>query len=263
MSSLDGHSSGSLMSTICEPAVPPDVTGGLQSSTTPVIPLSHNPWQEEGTTSSNSTVMSETKRIPSPDSPVLDHPFDDVKTDVPTPKNDMLKVEILNEFDPLVSVEEKAARDAWADSEGHPPPLVPMKDLYISSPGSPEGPSHVTSPGSSTVITSPTPFASIASFAKNFALPIVKTKPQPLDESAKAVASPSTLSSFANQQDSAKSEGPNTGRSTTSGSSTPNRGGDDSASSSTKPNDATFDFQKFLDQMKTRSAEPVSRYLRS
>ena len=214
MSSLDDHSSGSLMPTISEPAVPLDVTSGRQSHTSSTTPL--------------------------------------------------------NEFDPLVSVEEKAARDAWADSEGHPPaprtpspPLVPMKDLYISPP-SPEGPSHITSPGSSaTVTTSPTPFASIASFAKNFALPIVKTRPQPLDESAKAVGSPSTLSSFANQQDSAKPEGPSTGRSAASGSSTPNRGGDDTASSSTKPNDATFDFQIFLDQMKTRSAEPVSRYLRS
>lgn len=29
------------------------------------------------------------------------------------------------------------------------------------------------------------------------------------------------------------------------------------------PADGGFDFQKFLDQMKTKSAEPVSKYLRS
>ena len=30
-----------------------------------------------------------------------------------------------------------------------------------------------------------------------------------------------------------------------------------------KDKDPPFDFQKFLDQMKTKSAEPVARYLRS
>ena len=252
------------MSKTPEPAVPPDVTSGLQPitpSNPPEIPLSPNPWEEEESTLSKRNVESATKAMPLP---VLDcQSFDDVKTDVPPPKNDMSKVEILNEFDPLVSIEEKAARDAWADSEGHPPPpprtpsppVPPMKDLYISSPASPEGPSHIASPGpSATAITSPTPFASIASFAKNFALPIVKTRPQSFDESAKGVAPPSSLP---NEQDSATLEVPDR-RSSASGSSTPNRGGDE-----TKPSDATFDFQIFLDQMKTRSAEPVSRYLRS
>jgi Rab5 GDP/GTP exchange factor len=33
--------------------------------------------------------------------------------------------------------------------------------------------------------------------------------------------------------------------------------------STAKDKDPPFDFQKFLDQMKTKSAEPVARYLRS
>jgi len=78
---------------------------------------------------------------------------------------------------------------------------------------------------------------------------------------AKDPVSPSTSHSFASQQ-SAKPEVPDRGRVATPRSSTPNRG-DGDASSSSKPSDNTFDFQNFLDQMKTRSAEPVSRYLRS
>jgi hypothetical protein len=91
-------------------------------------------------------------------------------------------------------------------------------------------------------------------------IPLVKSRPQSFEGSAMAVPSPSTLASFSNQQDSARSEPAHTGISTVSGSSTPSHGGD---GTSTKPSDTTFDFQIFLDQMKTRSADPVSRYLRS
>lgn len=270
MASLENHKLGS---TTSNPFDPGDPDSEFVQSKPPELPVAPNPWEEEGITS---TVReSESKRIPSLDSSVYDQqPYDDVQSGVSTPKNDMSKVEILNEFDPLASIEEKAARDAWADSEGHPPPpprtpsppLPPLKDLYISSPGSPDGPSPIYSPGpSATSISSPTPFASFASFAKNLTLPLVKSIPQSFEGSGKAAPSPSTLSSIANQQDAAKSEPANREilKSSSSGSSTPNRGTDDNASSSSKPNEPTFDFQRFLDQMKTRSAEPVSRYLRS
>ncbi|KAJ3491805.1 hypothetical protein NLJ89_g11305 [Agrocybe chaxingu] len=203
----------------------------------------------------------------------------------PTPKHDVAK-EVLSEFDPLVaSPEEKAARDAWETSEGHPPapqpalvpatppprtplpPMPPMKDLYISSPTSPDP--TIMSPGaapSAAAITSPSSFPSFASFAKSFALPLVRSRPQSLDGSAKAVPSPSTLSSFTSQQREAQQKGDvrDTGKAVASGSATPNRSGSRTSSPVPKPApDGGFDFQKFLDQMKTKSAEPVSKYLRS
>ena len=279
MASLENHKLGSTTPNPFDPDILLDSGNRSESvalSRPSELPVAPNPW-EDGTTST--VIESEIKRIPSLDSSIYDQrPYDDVQSGVSTPKNDMSKVEILNEFDPLASLEEKAARDAWADSEGHPPPppppqprtpsppLPPLKDLYISSPASPDGSSPIYSPGpSATAISSPTPFASFASFAKNLTLPLVKSMPQSFEGSAKAVPSPSTLSSFASQQDSAKSEAPDTEnlRSSSSGASTPNRGMDNNASSSSKPNEPTFDFQRFLDQMKTRSAEPVSRYLRS
>ena len=271
MDSLDDRKPESSTSDALEPLGPPDSENGsklITPSNPPEIPVSPNPWEEgEAFSSQFGEVESAAKEMPSLDSSIFDHrPFDDVKTNAPTPNNDTSKVEILNEFDPLGSIEEKAARDAWADSEGHPPPppprtpsppLPPMKDLHISPHVSPEG----SSGASATAMTSPTPFASLASFAKNFSLPIVKSRSQLLDGSTKVTPSLSTVSS--NQQDSAKLEASDSGKSPVSGLTTPNRGGDGTASSSTKLSDATFDFQIFLDQMKTRSAEPVSRYLRS
>ncbi|KXN84246.1 Vacuolar protein sorting-associated protein 9a [Leucoagaricus sp. SymC.cos] len=71
---------------------------------------------------------------------------------------------------------------------------------------------------------------------------------------AKPIASPATLLSFAAQQEQ-RPGGTEDGRS-------PGNGGG-SNGNGTKPAEGQFDFQKFLDQMKTRSAEPVSKYLRS
>ena len=240
----------------------------------PEIPTSPNPWEEEQkNTNKGDSVVSESKPI-SFDSSLFDQQgFSGLNTGdaVPTPKTDSIsKEEILNEFDPLASMEEKAAREAWEKSEGHlpppprtpSPPLPPMKDLYISSPMTPDGP-QITSPGASTTqITSPTPFASLATFAKSIALPLVKSIPQPFDGSAKAVSTPTSFASFANQQDASRSDA---GKSVASGVTTPHRagGGEDNSSAPSRPGDGTFDFQTFLDQMKTKSAEPVSRFLRS
>lgn len=244
----------------------------IVASSPPEIPTSPNPWEEEqNNTNKGESIISESKPV-SFDSSLFDQQgFSSLSTGdiVPTPKRDSIsKEEILNEFDPLASMEEKAAREAWEKSEGHlpqpprtpSPPLPPMKDLYIS-PTTPDGP-QITSPGASaTQITSPTPFASLATFAKNIALPLVKSIPQPFDGSAKAMSTPTSFASFANQQDTRS----DVGKSVASGATTPRRagGGEDNASAPSRPSDGTFDFQTFLDQMKTKSAEPVSRYLRS
>lgn len=160
-----------------------------------------------------------------------------------------VKEDILQEFDPLVSQEEKAAKEAWESSESHPPlpvPDEPPQPPPVPAKNIPEEPARPSSP-------LPT-FSSLAALARTFALPLTgpsRQRPRSLD-TATAVPSPATLSSFANQQ-----QLPRTPTPSGSGRSTP----------TTKPRKddepPQFDFQKFLDQMKTRGAEPVAKYLRS
>ncbi|KAF8651601.1 hypothetical protein AX16_004691 [Volvariella volvacea WC 439] len=235
--------------------------------------------------------------------------------------------DVLQDFDPLISQEEKAARDAWENAESHPPPPPPTgkglphtpspptsKESPISSrspspslarPQTPSRsqpaistPTPVTATGTTAVMNSPTnPFASasfpsLAALARTFAIPGLgspKPRPQSLDI-ARPIASPTTLSSLAAQQESRPSSragiirvatpgqgqgsgglmlGPSggeamnqvaSGSSSGSGVASPvpsgSRGGNTDKGES-------FDFQKFLDQMKTKSAEPVAKYLRS
>lgn len=240
-------------------ALPLESAPPITTPNPPEFPVSPNPWQEE-----HAALKGKASEIKSLSPSLFDQPaFADLKvTDVVVPKNNISKDEVLHEFDPLANVEEKAAREAWADSEGHPPthpprtpspPVPPMKDF------TPDGHPHITSPGlSAAAITSPTPFASFAHFAKNLAFPLVRSRPQSVDGSAKAVSTP-TLGSFADQQEGSKVEGIDTETSNVSGSTA----NDETPSSYTKLSDGAFDFQKFLDQMKSKSAEPVSRYLRS
>ena len=167
--------------------------------------------------------------------------------------------DVLREFDPLATVEEKAAQQAWANSEGHPPPPpVPTKEPVSPAPPTSSTPSTPNRPSS------PIPsFPALAALARTFALPLTRNqRPRSLD-SAAAVPSLATLSSFAQQQStpdarvvedvSSASNGPvasGSGRSTPSG-------------KDKEQEPPQFDFQKFLDQMKMKGAEPVAKYLRS
>ena len=253
----------------------PDSTAPIAPSHPPDIPISPNPWDDVPAASKEESTPENAhpKPVHTLDPSVYKEPtFAGLNAALPTPepKNEVKK-EILSEFDPLVSQEEQAARDAWETTEGHPPPprtpsppMPPMKDLHIMSPTSPDGPSvQATSPGpSAAAIASPTSFPSFAAFARSFSIPLVRSRPQSFDGSAKVVPSPSTLSSFAAQQETTQDERPDASKaietepvSTQTGSGT--------SSPVPKPVDGGFDFQKFLDQMKTRSADPVSKYLRS
>ncbi|EKM49015.1 uncharacterized protein PHACADRAFT_214538 [Phanerochaete carnosa HHB-10118-sp] len=175
--------------------------------------------------------------------------------------------DILQEFDPLASHEEKAAKEAWESSESHPPPLPPSPPPPASRPAALDAaqaapdeqqrppvkleddpPARSTSPLSS--------FPSLAALARTFALPLAGSRPRPRSlDTAAAVPSPATLSSFAAQQQQTPAAAPSPPQ---SGRSTP-AGGTGRA-----PHDADppqFDFQRFLDQLK--GAEPVAKYLRS
>ncbi|KAF8809504.1 hypothetical protein BYT27DRAFT_7094447 [Phlegmacium glaucopus] len=241
--------------------------------------VSPNPWDDVASTSTDEVPNEKVpvKPLSALDPSLYDQPiFAGRKEDrgvltTPETKNEGSK-EVLSEFDPLVSYEEKAAREAWETSEGHPPPPhtpspppPPLKDLYISSPTSPEAlsPDTIASAPSATTTMSSSSFPSFAALARTFAIPLGRPRPLSLDATAKAIPSPSTSSSFATQQEISSSERLDTGKSSTFGSSSPSRSGSGTASPVPRPADGAFDFQRFLDQMKTKSADPVSKYLRS
>ncbi|KII85928.1 hypothetical protein PLICRDRAFT_115563 [Plicaturopsis crispa FD-325 SS-3] len=146
--------------------------------------------------------------------------------------------ELLHEFDPLADEKEREAKEAWAHAESHPPPAP----VPIPVPSTPEPPPTVPS-------SSPPKFPSLAALARTFSLP--RQRPVSLD-TATAVPSPATLSSFATLQDD--------GSRPSSGASSPRPGG----GKGKEPKDPSqFDFQSFLEQMKLKGAEPVAKYLRS
>ena len=179
------------------------------------------------------------------------------------------KEEILHEFDPLESHEEEAARAAWAASEAHPPPAAPpqpvetataaaariAKQEHVLASSQPATPARAPSPLPS--------FPSLAALARTFALPLTsgssRSKPRPLSmDSAAPVPSPATISSFAAQQSAPP-------LSTASSSSADAIGSGRNTPTGVKGKNGAeqFDFQRFLDQMKLKGAEPVAKYLRS
>lgn len=199
---------------------------------------------------------------------------------------DSVSKDVLSEFDPLaVSAEEQAAHDAWETAESHPAPppsssssSAPARDnqhpleLQIETVSLMESETSSSTPQS----VSPTPsasFPSLAAFARTFSIPSFSPKSRPLSlDVAKPVASPSTLSSFFVQREQRAGDSEDKGSSVPSIAKPPVRSGAstpvvrdpcDGGGNGTKPTEGQFDFQKFLDQMKTRSAEPVSKYLRS
>ena len=190
--------------------------------------------------------------------------------DSPPPDQKHTIEEVLHDFDPLEQAEEQAAREAWSRSEGHPPPLNSAEHTSPSAlePASPE---PLSTPEVQTPLSNPpkrgsgSNFPSLASLARSFSIPTLP-KPRPVSmDTAKPVPSPTTLSSIASQhQEQSDDPEPSSAVSRTG---TP--GGSGSGTASPKPGrkdkdkEPVFDFQKFLDQMKMKQAEPVAKYLRS
>lgn len=205
--------------------------------------------------------------------------------------------DVLREFDPLSDQQELDAHCAWAGTEGHPPPDVspqsangspsrsrsPSLDLSLNE-ATP--PSRQSTPGSQ--VPSASPFPSLAAIARTFSIPgVARTaRPRPTSmDTAKPIAPPTprTVASFAAQQQQPPCSQPSSSsllsnqapvqeeknieesRGTQDQgqqSSTPTNSGSGSEAPR-KDKDPSFDFQKFLDQMKSRSAEPVAKFLRS
>jgi hypothetical protein len=227
-----------------------------------------NPWSDN-TVSDEKSNINEEILLQTPDPSLLDQSiatgFESISPPEDDPKPQVSK-DVLSQFDPLANMEEEAAREAWETSEAHPPPprtpspvaapTPPLKDL--SKPSSP--PESPQMSGGSSASSS---FPSLAALARTFSIPLSRPRPLSLD-TAKAVPSPATLSSFASQQDTPRTDESTSGRDSATRRSTPSGSGTASpVPGAREKGEIPFDFQNFLDQMKTRSAEPVSKYLRS
>jgi hypothetical protein len=227
-------------------------------------PASPNPWAVE------LQEQAEPPRLHTPDPSALDSAVTEsfLSTNLESDKPNSLdkaanaqhQSEVLKEFDPLADQEEKAAREAWKTSEGHPP--LPI--ARTPSPPGPVPPAKDEPPQSA----SSSSFPSLAALARTFSIPsLPRSRPVSLDI-AKAVPSPSNLSSLVAQQYNSQKR-LDSGSGTASGPSPPRSGAaslmHDSRNDTERDNykDPPFDFQKFLDQMKTKAAEPVAKYLRS
>ncbi|KAK0239117.1 hypothetical protein EDD85DRAFT_531355 [Armillaria nabsnona] len=240
-----------------------DSSRGATSITADEV-ISPNPWKDDTADDAQKDGDSETSiyRLKTPDPSALDESITSgLGTQVSLPSDPVPELanaqEVLEEFDPLVNQEEKDARKAWEDSEGHPPHLDP-------SPVAPTLPSKDQIPPPNDVQASSSSFPSLAALARSFQMPkLTHSRPLSLDM-AKPVPSPDTLSSFASQQQRPpKYETISQANPEPSRTSTPGIVREDSPAVDQSKGDPPFDFQKFLDQMKSRNAEAVSKYLKS
>ncbi|KAJ4475024.1 hypothetical protein J3R30DRAFT_3295098 [Lentinula aciculospora] len=178
--------------------------------------------------------------------------------------------EILQEFDPLADQEEEHAKKAWEESESHPPPLPSPRERISSPPPPPVPLKDLPSPSQSPILSGQSSggFPSFVALARSFSIPSLTRSPRlkgrPLSmDVAKPVPSPDTLSSLASQQGEQPESDIGRSKSSPHEEQEEDREGSESSSEDSRPSDPPFDFQKFLDQMKMRSADPVSKYLKS
>ncbi|GBE89536.1 hypothetical protein SCP_1601980 [Sparassis crispa] len=233
-------------------------------ATTAVTVEDTNPWRSSASSDSDP----DPHDLHTPDPLLLDtQTTQGLASEVQRERRPPTNAEVLLEFDPLASQEEKAAREAWASATPHPPPppVPPAKDI------SPEA-ALPSLPSTSSRSSSPIPaFPSLAALARTFSIPLGprRDRPRSLDM-ATSVPSPATLSSFAAQQSAppvpspmrkaVENEAKANGSASVAGSgrSTPSL-----VSKGKDKDEVPFDFQNFLDQMKLKGAEPVAKYLRS
>lgn len=196
---------------------------------------------------------------------------DGLREDPVTPSTeakDLKQVEnrdLLSEFDPLSDDKNSEARQAREVSEGNPPQRPHQTES--SSIGADAGPSKISPSAPSPSSSIGTGF-SFANIARSFSLPKVRTRSVDLTPPSNILNS-EALSTFAQQHSRPSTpvttserkpdeRNDSAGR-LNSGTSSPRPGKDRAMKDEPPP----FDFQLFLDQMKSRSAEPVAKYLRS
>ena len=227
-----------------------------------------NPWKEQASTESGEVTVTGATQILDPSNPDLLRKDPGTVSIDTKGSNEVEKRDLLNEFDPLADNKESEAKQAWEASEGKPPQPQQPEQISVNMDAGPSKSSPTTPPtGTSTTIGTGFSFANIA---RSFSLPKVRTRSVDIAPPSN-ILNPDTLSTIAAQQHSRpstpvgnierKSEGRNDIASQpNSGSNSPRPGKGRVLKKDEPP---PFDFQLFLDQMKTRSAEPVAKYLRS
>ena len=235
-----------------------------------------NPWEERA-----ESAHQPIHRLKTPDPTALENTLalGNVKSplysttvhDFEQPTTSRVSGEILREFDPLADVQEKNAQDAWASAEAHPLPKgSPTTSEGVSDPG-PVTPPKQTTHGRSQSASSGFGLPSLASFARSVQASVSGTvaglasRPRPAEPNP-SILSPTTISSFvAHGGDWPRPESRPESRTGKREDTTDDSRTDDETSAR-KTGDSTevqFDFPKFLEQMKSKSAEPVAKYLRS
>ncbi|KAL5492562.1 hypothetical protein ACEPAI_4009 [Sanghuangporus weigelae] len=198
----------------------------------------------------------------------------------PDPSKQRASDEILEQFDPLADSNNQEPRHASGTEQ---PDVHPMT---LKSP-----PSHAPSPAneaiastsatessSAAVVNASTPasigsgLSSLASFARSLTLPKVRTRSVDIAPPPNIIT-PNTISSFAEQQQSRPGTPASTRQANTDGEESavvpaPAPTSEEGSTGTTTTNGQKdepppFDFQLFLDQMKSKSADPVAKYLRS
>lgn len=166
-------------------------------------------------------------------------------------------IDVLHEFDPLADEPEPMVTSQARDET--PIEVIKMDESEISSKAPQPPPKDIIS--SETLSSLTFPQSTLSAIARTFSIPI-KTRPTSMDI-ARPVPSPSKLSSLVARHQQAPSTEPSP-----SSSPSPSANPTPLPKPEVSPEVAhdeppAFDFQKFLDQMKHRSAEPVAKFLRS
>ncbi|KAG0709430.1 hypothetical protein DFH29DRAFT_793610 [Suillus ampliporus] len=258
---------------------------GLQTPAIPSVIETQNPWSEE-------QLKLELKPAHTPDLTAITAAAPSIFT-APIVNNTLhnevrVNKDVLTQFDPLSNEDELNAHQAWANSEGHPRTSSrpnsrahsrsASKDIQRDGPSSRSSspaPQFSTSSSSSA-------FPSLAAIARTFSIPNVtnRARPRPLSvDAAKPIATPSpaTIASFAQQQSQSTAPSPlskqiplpsdhivfKTQSAPDTRSATPAIASPTGSESPRKDKDPSFNFQKFLDQMKSKGAEPLGKYVRS
>lgn len=171
--------------------------------------------------------------------------------------------DVLREFDPLADTKEAESRLAWEISEGHPmPPPKEEGTNDMNEPGpvpqstsSSEPPAVPSKSATSTGIA----FPSLASLAKS--LTLSRARPRSLDATPRDVKDAHAAALALSRSQPITPDVSTTARAPDRTSGASGEAGDSERQEPDEP--PPFDFQKFLDQMKVKGAEPVAKYLRS
>ncbi|KAF7308905.1 hypothetical protein MKEN_01091000 [Mycena kentingensis (nom. inval.)] len=217
------------------------------ASTAPTPPTPEpNPWSEQPK-KEEEPAPTEPRPVELSDSSLFDESFSIAFKDEPSGSLNFQPPaleQVISEFDPLANKDEAAAKEAWESAEGHPPP--PRTPTPPPTPPAKEADASPPTPSGSV-------FPSFSSLARTFTLPLKsKSRPGSIDATARAVPSPSKLSGFVEQQTREGGDEP------------PPQSNQSTPPPPTAPGEPPpFDFQRFLDQMKSRHAEVVAKYLKS